>query len=40
MYTADEGNGSVQICLVVRADIILRDPLEINITTSSGEAEG
>ena len=41
MYTADEGIGSVEVCLVVRQDITLQDPLlEIILTTSPGEAQG
>ena len=41
MYTADEGIGSVEVCLVVRRDITLQDPLlEIILTTSPGEAQG
>ena len=40
MYTAGEGNGSLLLCLIVREDIFLSDRLEINITSSSREAEG
>lgn len=40
MYSTTEDDGSVEVCLSVRTEIVLQTPAVFNVATSSGEAEG
>ena len=40
MYSTTEDDGSVEVCLSVRTEIVLQTPAVFNVATASGEAEG